>query len=131
MDRERTIERILWAAAVFNLGGMMVFAFPESVGQLAGMPVPVPRVHSALLAAFVLIFAGMYAWAASDREVRRPLVWLGAIGKASAFTVVLVCWLLGEASSSSLGAMSIDLVFAALFAWWLVGEAGARVPARA
>ena len=131
MERSSWIERVLWTAAVFNLGGMMLFAFPDSVGQLAGLPAPVEPVYSSLIALFVLMFGGAYAWAAADPEVRRPLVLLGAIGKAGAFTVVLVCWFLGEASSLSLGAMSGDLVFAAIFAWWLAGDAGATVPARA
>jgi hypothetical protein len=118
-----SIRRILWASAFFNLGGAALFAFPESVGRLAGLPAPVPTVYSMLLVLFVLLFGGSYAWIASQPTINRPMVALGAIGKAGAFVVVLLCWLAGAASGLSVVAIAGDLVLAFLFARWLFATA--------
>jgi hypothetical protein len=128
VDRDRIIRRALGAAAFFNLGGALLFAFPSSpMGELAGLPVPVPRVYSLLLALFALLFGVLYAWLARQPRIERPLVALSAIGKATAFFIAFVCWLLGDLSGRTVLAISGDLLFAGLFAWWLVGEP-AEVP---
>jgi hypothetical protein len=118
-----SIRRVLWASAFFNLGGAALFAFPESIGRLAGLPAPVPVVYSMLLVLFVLLFGGSYAWIASQPVINRPMVGLAAIGKAGAFVVVFLCWLGGAASGLSVVAITGDLVFAGLFARWLMGNA--------
>jgi hypothetical protein len=118
-----SIRRILWASAFFNLGGAALFAFPESIGRLAGLPAPAPTVYSMLLVLFVLLFGGSYAWIASQPTINRPMVALGAIGKAGAFVTVLLCWLGGAASGLSVLAIAGDLVFAFLFTRWLFATA--------
>lgn len=110
----------LWASALFNLGGAFLFAFPDSLGQLAGFPGHVPRVYSALLALFVILFGGAYAWLARQPRIDRPLVALAALGKAGAFAVVLAFWVLGDVPVRSVLAMSGDLMFALVFGWWLL-----------
>lgn len=115
------MRRALRASAVFNLGGALLFACAGSLGPLAGLPVPVPRVYTALLAMFVLLFGASYAWLARQPRIDRPLVALAAIGKASAFALTLVSWLLGDVGGRAVVAISGDLVFAVIFAWWLLG----------
>src|SRR5262249_42818170 len=117
------MRRALLVSAFFNLGGALLFAFPGSVGQLAGLPGAVPRLYSATVTLFVLLFGGAYAWLARQPRIDRPLVAMSAIGKAGFFVVVLGCWVLSEASGLSVLAASGDLAFAAIFAWWLLGEA--------
>src|SRR5437762_533027 len=73
----------LWASVVYNLGGTLLFVFPSSFGRLAGLPVPVPRVYTALLALFVALFGGAYAWLARQPRIDRPLVAMAALGKRS------------------------------------------------
>jgi hypothetical protein len=123
VDRDAVIRRALWASVAFNLGGVLLFAFPDSIGQLAGFPVPVPRIYTVSLALFVALFAGAYAWLARQPEIDRPLVAFAAIGKAGFFTVVAACWLLGEAPGRGVLGAAGDLVFAVVFAWWLVTTA--------
>jgi hypothetical protein len=110
------------ASAVFNVGGALLFAFPASLGQLAGLPAAVPGIYRAMLAMFILLFAAAYAWLARQPSIDRPLVALAALGKASAFAVVFVFWLFDGASGLGMIAGTGDLVLAAIFAWWLLGE---------
>lgn len=75
-----------------------------------------------LLALFVSLFGGAYAWPAAQPEIDRPLLTLATFRKAGAFVVVFGCWCFGAADPRSVPAMSGDLAFAALFAWWLIGS---------
>jgi hypothetical protein len=123
MTKDTFIRRVLWATAVFNLGGALLFAFPGSrPGQLVGLPAPVPAAYSVLLAFFVLLFGGAYAWLALQPTIDRPLVGFAAIGKTGAFCIALALWLIGEAPARSVLAVSGDLVFAGLFFWWLAAR---------
>lgn len=113
-------RRLLWAAALFNVLAAVMLGFPGSqLGQMAGLPAQVPLAYRAIVAAFVLLFAGCYAWLAAQPEPNRPMVALGAIGKAVVVLVVIALWLAAEASFTSLAVVSGDLLFAALFLWWL------------
>ena len=119
------MRRALRTSFVFNLFGALGFAFPGSLGSLAGFPSPVPRVYSATLAVLVALFGCTYGWLASQPHIDRPIVVFSTLGKAGFFAVVLGCWLLGELPGIALGAATGDLVFAAIFFWWLLGDAGA------
>ena len=117
------MRRALWASVCFNLGGALLFFFPASLGRLAGLPVPVPAAYAALLALFIVLFGGAYAWLALQPHFDRPLVAFSAIGEAGAFAVVVACWVAGAVEGRAVLAITGDLVFAAIFAWWLVGSA--------
>lgn len=122
MDRDHVMRRALWVSVAYNLGGALTFAFPASFGQLAGLPAQVPSIYSTLLALFVILFGGAYAWLARQPRIDRPLVVLAALGKAGVFAVILVYWLLGALPGRGVLAVSGDLAFAGIFAWWLLGE---------
>jgi hypothetical protein len=115
------MRRVLWASVAFNAVGALLFAFPGSIGRLAGLPTPVPVVYSAIVVWFVLLFGGSYAWLASQPVIHRPMVALAAIGKAGAFGVVLLCWLAGAAPGVAVVAIAGDLLLALVFGRWLVG----------
>jgi hypothetical protein len=119
MDRDALIRGALRASVVFNLVGALLFAFPDSLGRLAGFPVPVPRVYSAFIAVMVTLFAGTYAWLARQPSIDRPLVAFAALGKTGFFAVVFGCWALGEVPGRAVLGASGDLAFALIFAWWL------------
>jgi hypothetical protein len=127
MRRDDFMRRVLWASVLFNLGGAVLFGFPSSpLGQLVGLPSLVPPLYRALLALFVLLFAGAYAWLASQDRIDRPMVALAAIGKASAFTVIGGLWLLDLAPGRGVLVASGDLVLAFIFAGWLFGPFATR-----
>ena len=115
----------LWAAAFFNLGAGILFAFASSLGHLVGMPLPVPRVYGVFIAMFIILFAGAYAWMACSAHIDRPMLALAALGKAAAVALAIVFYSLGELGPRALVAASGDLLLAVLFAWWL-GVGGAR-----
>ncbi len=120
MDKDRVIRYALWTSVAFNLFGALLFAFPASpLGQFAGLPVPVPALYNMMLAFFVVLFAGAYSWLALQPNIDRPMVALSAIGKAGAFLVMVILWLVGEISGRSVMFASGDLIFACIFAWWL------------
>jgi len=106
---------------VFNLGGALLFAFPASpLSQFAGLPVSGHPLYSTLVAFFVALFGGAYAWLACQPNFDRPLVALAAIGKAGAFAIILIFWLLGEVPGRGVLVASGDLIFAGIFTWRLL-----------
>lgn len=119
MDRDPFFRRVLWTSAAFNLGGALLFAFPASLGQVVGLPAEVPGIYRAFVALFVVLFGGSYAWLAAQPTIDRAFVAFAAIGKASAFALILLFWIAGEGSLRGVAAGAGDLVFAGIFAWWL------------
>ena len=122
MNREVLLRRMLWLAALVNMAGAMLFAFPGSkLGQLAGFPPEVPMAYRAFCAEFVLLFGGSYAWLAQHRPLLRPFVAFGGIGKASAFLLMAALWLGGVMPLRAVALLGADLVLAAGFFWALAG----------
>ncbi len=129
MNRDALLRKVLWATVVYNLLAASAFAFPASVGQLAGLPVPVPLVYSVMLTLFVLLFAAAYAWLAVQPTIDRPLLGFAAFGKATVFVAAVVLWITGDASWRLIPGATGDLIFAGLFAWWLRATATGSVTA--
>ena len=75
-----------------------------------------------MMAFFVVLFAGAYAWLARQREIDRPLVAFAAIGKTGAFGIILALWLAGFSPGRGVIAAAGDPILAGIFAWWLFGE---------
>ncbi len=112
----------LWASVPFNIGAALLFACPSSsLGQLAGLPRSAPRVYTMLLAWFVVLFGGSYAWLACQARIDRPLVAIAAIGKSGVFVTIVVLWWIGDAPGRGVLAATSDLVLAAIYAWWVIG----------
>jgi hypothetical protein len=126
VDRDRVMRRALWTSCVANLVAAGGFAFPDTLGRLAGFPGGGPRLYTTTLAVLVALFGLTYGWLASQPRIDRPLVVFSAIGKTSFVAVAFGCWLLGEVTGQGMLMASGDLVFAAIFAWWLVGDAAAE-----
>jgi hypothetical protein len=117
------MRQALWLSAGYNFGGAAMFALPASpLGQLAGLPSEVPLVYRVMLAFFVALFGGAYAWLARAPEISRPMVALCAIGKACAFALIVVLWLAGAAAGMGVLLAIGDLVLAAVFTRWLQGS---------
>jgi hypothetical protein len=120
MHADAFMRRALRATALLNVGGALLFAFPDSIGRLAGLPGPVPRLYAWFIAFLVLLFGATYAWLARQPRIDRPLVAFCAIGKTGFVATVLVCWLLGDVPVLSVVTAGGDLLFAAIFTWWLI-----------
>ena len=120
MTPQTLIRPALFAAAVFNFGAALAFAWPTSIGALAALPAA-PPLYTTLVALFVLLFGGSYLWLALQPVISRPLLALGAIGKTTAAVAFTLLWLAGEASLLLLLGGLGDLAFAALFFSWLRG----------
>ncbi|HUS24873.1 MAG TPA: hypothetical protein VM369_07980 [Candidatus Binatia bacterium] len=126
-----TLRVSLWIAVAVNLTGTYLFLVPGSAaGQLAGLPWDVPLLYRAMVAMFIFLLAGMYAWLARQERVVKPMVAAGAIGKASAFIVVFALWQAGEASGRAAFTMIADLLLAAAWLAWLIADGRASRPAR-
>lgn len=122
MNRDRIVRTALGLSVFFNLFGAGLFAFPGSpLGEFVGLPEAVPVIYRGVVAFFVVLFGGAYGWLALQAVIDRPMVGFAAIGKTGFFLLVLVFFLIGEASGLALGAASGDLLFAGVFGWWVWG----------
>src|SRR5262249_15888788 len=121
-SQDSFMRAALIASAVMNTGAALIFALPDSLGQLAGLPRPVPHIYTTLLAVFVMVFGIAYGWLARQPIIDRPVVGFSALGKTAVFATILVFWILGDLSSRSVLAAIGDLIFAAIFAWWLISS---------
>jgi Na+/melibiose symporter-like transporter len=126
MIRDWHLRKILWATVVFNVAGASAFLFPSSLGQLAGLPLPVAPLYTVLLAFFVLLFGAAYVWLALAREIDRPMIGMAAAGKAGVFVIAVTLWAMGEGPGWFVPGATGDLVFAILFLAWLRSNARAR-----
>jgi hypothetical protein len=120
MQGDRVVRAALGISVPFNLGAAYLFAFPGSVlAQAAAMPASTPPLYCALVALFLTLFAGAYAWLCVSRVIARPLVAFAAIGKSLAFFTFVLLWLLklgpGFGALASIG----DALLASVFFWWL------------
>ena len=121
LERDKFLRRALWVSVAYNFAAALLFAFPASnLGRLAGLPAPVPQVYAALVAFFVALFGGAYAWLAVQPIIDRPLVAFAAIGKTGVFVLIFVLWLLGSAPSRGVLAAIGDLALAGVFVSWLL-----------
>lgn len=121
--RDRIVRAVLWMTAPANFLVAGLILQPTSVlGQLAGLPQDTPAlVYRSLLALFLALFGGVYAWLALQPRIDRPMLALGAIGKGLAFVLTVALWTIGEASTPWLGLLCGDLLCVVVFVWWLAG----------
>jgi hypothetical protein len=123
---DTVMRRVLRTTAGLNLGAALLFAFPASLGQLAGLPAPAPALYTTFLALLVALFGVTYAWLARQSHIDRPLVAFCALGKLGFVVVAVGCWLLGDLPGRAALFAGGDLVFAVLFAWWLMTDTAVR-----
>jgi hypothetical protein len=117
------IRATLWISAPMNLAVATLLAIPGSgPARLLGLRGPVDPVYAALSSWMVALFGLAYAWMARQAVFDRPLLCLGAVGKAGAFVGVAVLWLSDAASGTLVLAASADLALAALWLRWLAAN---------
>lgn len=124
MIQDRYFRAVLVAGSLFNLFMAAAILFPDSVGSFADLPRCESRFFPWLLALFIALFAGVYAYLAVVAVIDRSLVILAIIGKTGVFLVALACLILGELSFGAFVPAIGDLIFALVFLGWI--KTGAR-----
>lgn len=109
----------MWASALLNLLGVLVF-LPLALGRASPLvPVGAPRFYAAQLLYVIGLFGVVYAWQARARRVSRPLVLVGGLGKLGFFALCVVYWRLGDLPAGMAVHASPDLVLGAWLVWWV------------
>jgi hypothetical protein len=122
MPTDRWMRRTLIAGAVFNAFAALVVLFPDTLGAFADLPPAAPRFHRALLALFIALFGGVYAWLAVRPTIDRPLITIAALGKLGVFAIAIALWSTGDLSTRALTPAVVDLMFGLVFVGWLRGR---------
>lgn len=118
---ERLVRGSLALSCPLNLTASWAFAVPSSLlGQQLGLPVSVEPLYAGLCGLFVGLFGIVYGWLAMQRRLDQPLLWLGVVGKAGFFLLVVALWLRQLAEERLLAAASLDMALAVLWCWWLM-----------
>jgi hypothetical protein len=109
------------AAAVFNfIAGLPSLLAPaQALAMLGFAPQPI-MLFVQLSGGLIVMFGVSYAMVARNL-VLREIVWLGAIGKLLAVSLLTIYWLRGEVSNTIFGMGFGDLAFTAMFLWFLFG----------
>lgn len=124
MNRDSLMRGALWFSAALNAAGVFMFGAAAIGAETTMLPIPVPRFYAAQLAFVIANFGVAYAWLARRPQIDRPLVALGAVGKAGFFLVYALYWLAGDLPGAAVLTATPDLVLALIFAWWLAGGRG-------
>lgn len=119
MNPDAVMRSALMFAAIFNFSAAAMVVFPASLGRLADLPLSAPRFYSWLLAFFITLFGGVYAWLSRRPVIDRPLVVMAIVGKTGVFLVALACLALGDISVRSFAPAFGDLLFGLVFLWWI------------
>ena len=119
MTRDRFFRAALIVGACFNFFMATAIVFPHSIGRFADLPRSESHFFSWLVAMFVALFGGVYAYLSRNPIIDRSLIVLAVIGKTGVFLVALACLLLGELSPGAFAPAVADLIFAVVFLWWL------------
>lgn len=128
MTRDRVIRAALWTSVGLNLLGVAVF-LPAALGRSDGLlPIPAPRFYAGQVGLTIALFGGVYAWLARQREIDRPLVIVGALGKLGFFLLFVAYWAAGDLPLGAVLQATPDLALGAIFLWWaLTSRGGQRV----
>jgi hypothetical protein len=129
MSRDRVIRTALWTSVALNLLGVALFAPPALGFTSQLMTIAAPRFWVAQVGLTIALFAGVYAWLAMQREIDRPLLLVGALGKLAFFGLVVAYWLAGDLPARTVPQAAPDLVLGSVFLWWLSSDRRRTAPA--
>ena len=107
--------------APLNLLVAAAFFLPHSrIGALLDLPAGDQPFYRWLAAMLVGLFGFVYFWMSRQPTIDRPLLAVGACGKALAVLTAVVLFADGVLSVRSVLLFSGDLVFVGLWTYWLV-----------
>ncbi len=115
-------QRVFLAAGVINVVvGLLMLLAPATAASMARLPIPADTHLFVRLAGGLIATMGIgYFLAAGDLDRHRGIVAIGAIGKGSAWLLMLIYWLNGTIGFWAFAAFAIDLIFAILFTRFLL-----------
>lgn len=127
MSAARRVRAALWASAVLNALGAVVFLEPALGTQSRLLPVSPPPIFAAQLAWMIALFGGAYVWMARQPVIPKPLIVVGALGKLGFFMLFAVYAALGHVPAQSAAQALPDLLLAVVFLDWARRPGAARV----
>jgi len=92
------------------------------MARLIELPQQEYSLYTLLAGALVGLFGLAYAWLALQRVINRPLLLVGACGKAVAVLISAFLFATDQLSAMAATIISGDLVFVAIWLTWLRGE---------
>src|SRR5690349_4711897 len=108
-----SVWKVLFAAAaIFNfIAGLPLLLVPTQGVALMGVAPPPSMLFVQMSGALIVMFGASYAWVSRDLSLR-PLVWLGAVGKLLAFSLLAIYWAQGDVPDTPFFLGFGDLIFA-------------------
>ena len=120
MTLEGLVRLSLWITAPFNLLVGFAFAVPGSLpGQILMLPEFPISFYTVFAGAMVAFFGGVYIWLALQKEIIKPLLAVGAIGKALAVIIAVSFFFAGGFAWLPTLFISGDLAFVALWGYFM------------
>jgi len=119
MNQDAAMRRVLAFGALFNFTAVAIVLFPDVLGGAIELPEPGSRFFPWMLALFIGLFGGVYAWQSRRPVIDRSLIALAAVGKIGVFAVALACLLLGDISVGAFAPAVGDFLFGLYFVHWL------------
>lgn len=114
----KSAAAIFYVASVYDgILGIIFLAFPLSLLQFFGVPVPPHPAYIQFSAALLLVFAIMFLTIARNPRANRNLMLYGILLKISYCSVVFWYWAFGSISLVWKPFAVFDLVFLFLFLW--------------
>ncbi len=118
MTRDRVVRGALWSSVALNALGVAILA-PLVVGRPAPLwPIPAPPFYAAQLGYTIALFGIVYGWLAMQPTLHRPLIVVGAFGKAGFFLLTAAYAVGGDVPVAMALQATPDLVLASVFLWW-------------
>ena len=118
MSRDRIVRGALWSSAALNALGVCILA-PLALGYPSPIwPIDSPPYYAAQLAYVIGLFGAVYAWLATQPTLNRPLIVVGALGKAGFFLLTVMYAVSGAVPGPMAVQATPDLVLAVVFLWW-------------
>lgn len=116
---EKWFRISLFATAAMNiLGAASFIPANRPIRELFGLP-DAPPFYLWILAVWIFGFGICYLWMALKQSCERLFIVIGAIGKLSFFSLMLIFALNGEIPLRAPLAVVGDLIFGILFVIWL------------
>ncbi len=117
MSRASVLRAALWSSVGLNALGVAILV-PLALGRPSPRwPMEAPPYYAAQLAYTIGLFGLVYAWLARQPVVSRPLLVVGALGKAGFFLLTLAYAVAGVVPRTLALQATPDLVLAVVFLW--------------